>query len=272
MLALRHRPRRVFQFFDGSQGTKRKARIMTDEARLLAELLTLVDELITRTMRLETPFYDFVGVADLVVIADEVERIRRQTKLKRFLKLELAGTLLDDDGTPQTPNVLSFKVWDPIAPKHGVHGKLTNNVNADALAEATNRFNLPTRRHILKELGSVNSLVKNTEADNESDGELNQTKSDKMATLEPSERKAYLAAKYAETMKGCQLQDPEAWEYLNEHGIGRDGGELENYTPPKRETFCDYMNRARRKLDEKRYTPRAGRAGTSRSIVKRSEI
>jgi hypothetical protein len=174
MLALRHRPRRVFQFFDGSQGTKRKARIMTDEARLLAELLTLVDELITRTMRLETPFYDFVGVADLVVIADEVERIRRQTKLKRFLKLELAGTLLDDDGTPQTPNVLSFKVWDPIAPKHGVHGKLTNNVNADALAEATNRFNLPTlldylgrsRRHIVKELGSVNSLVKNTEADN----------------------------------------------------------------------------------------------------------
>jgi hypothetical protein len=45
MLALRHRPRRVFQFFDGSQGTKRKARIMAIDAAGATELANSLFEL-----------------------------------------------------------------------------------------------------------------------------------------------------------------------------------------------------------------------------------
>jgi len=98
------------------------------------------------------------------------------------------------------------------------------------------------------------------------------TEGDGLADLKPSERKAYLAHEYAETKEGRRLTDREAWEYLDEHGIGDDGDELSTYDLPLSGTYADYMNRARRKLGEPKYAPRGQRSHRSRSIQKRSEI
>jgi hypothetical protein len=85
-------------------------------------------------------------------------------------------------------------------------------------------------------------------------------------------RKAYLAHQYAEMKQDRELNDREAWEYLNEHGIGDDGDNLESYEVPLKHTYGDYMYNARRCLNELKYTPRGGRAAGSRSVQKRSEI
>jgi hypothetical protein len=99
-----------------------------------------------------------------------------------------------------------------------------------------------------------------------------QREDNKLAKLTECERKAYLSYNYAETKEGRQLSDREAWEYLKEHGIGDDGGELSHYQPPLRETYTDYMSRARAKLGELKYTHRGGRAKGSRSVPRQSEL
>lgn len=95
---------------------------------------------------------------------------------------------------------------------------------------------------------------------------------DRLADLKPCWRKAYLSHQYAETKQGRRLTDKEAWKYLTDYGIGRDGGELESYEVPLEGTYADYMNQARRHLNEPKYTPRGGRAAGSRSVQRRSEI
>lgn len=86
--------------------------------------------------------------------------------------------------------------------------------------------------------------------------------------LPNSQRLAYLAAKYAEAKNERELTDPEAWDWLNDNGI-EGAGEIDSYKLPLKDTFADYMNKARRQLGEKRKTQRRGRTG--RSIVKQSE-
>ena len=102
-------------------------------------------------------------------------------------------------------------------------------------------------------------------------GETGRTEASELSALKPCERKAYLAHQYAELKLGRRLTDREAWEYLDEHGIGDDGEGLTRYDLLL-DTFGDYMNRARRKLGEPKYTPRGGRADGARSVRKRSDI
>lgn len=104
------------------------------------------------------------------------------------------------------------------------------------------------------------------------DGETSCPEADRFADLKDSERKAYLAHQYAEMKQGRRLTDPDAWEYLNEYGIDLDGEEFKSYELPLKTTYADYMNRARRKLNELKYVPRGSRANASRSVKKRSEI
>lgn len=88
--------------------------------------------------------------------------------------------------------------------------------------------------------------------------------------LPPSQRLAYLAKRYAELKEGRKLTDNEAWDYLNANKI-EEAGELDDYdVPEKQKTFADYMNRARRALNEPEYRPRGGRTGGS--IAKPTEL
>jgi len=123
--------------------------------------------------------------------------------------------------------------------------------------------------------GEANATDEHTEADSAAVAGNNgteQPEADKWASLKPCWRKAYSSKQYAEEQKGEPLTDREAWEYLNEYGIGDDGNELESYKPPLPDTYADYMNKARRGLGEPKYTPRGGRAAGARSVQKRSEI
>jgi hypothetical protein len=108
-------------------------------------------------------------------------------------------------------------------------------------------------------------------SDTPTSGEAKQPEASDLSALKPCERKAYLAHQYAEMKLGRRLRDREAWEYLDEHGIGDDGEGLTGYDLLL-DTFRDYMNRARRKLGEPKYTPRAGRADGARSVRKWSDI
>ena len=90
-------------------------------------------------------------------------------------------------------------------------------------------------------------------------------------SMKPSHRMAYLSFQHAamkleRTPEG--LTDNEAWEYLKGNGI-ENAGELDNYQLPMKDTYTDYLTKARRLLGESKKSPRAN---ASRSVVKRSEI
>jgi len=93
--------------------------------------------------------------------------------------------------------------------------------------------------------------------------------------LEPAARRAYLALQYAETKNERGLEDREAHEWLKEHGIDSekgDLGELADYeVPDSLETFRRYVGTARNALDERKYTRRGGRKHGG-SIVKADQI
>jgi hypothetical protein len=96
--------------------------------------------------------------------------------------------------------------------------------------------------------------------------------------LEPAVRKAYLAFQYV----ACQvekrpedLEDRDAHDWLKEHGINPDKGDLDDltdYKPPKSlDTFRRYLSTARDALGENKYTPRAGRS-RGPSVARGDEI
>ncbi|MDC3223572.1 hypothetical protein OAU26_01425 [Mariniblastus sp.] len=90
-----------------------------------------------------------------------------------------------------------------------------------------------------------------------------------IAKLPKSKKLAYLAAEYANSKLNKQLTDGEAWEYLHENGIeGCD--ELNDYKLPKKTSFANYMNVARREMGKQKYSPRGGRTG--RSVAKSSDL
>jgi hypothetical protein len=81
--------------------------------------------------------------------------------------------------------------------------------------------------------------------------------------LEPAVRNAYLACLHAEQRNGRRLEDHEAYDWLHEHGIDQDKGDLGELTeyelPDSFETFKRYLVTARSTLGENKYTRRAGR-------------
>lgn len=88
-------------------------------------------------------------------------------------------------------------------------------------------------------------------------------------SLRPCDRHAYLAFQYAESCIGKRLEDQEAHAYLRENGIETDNGELGalvDYALPQFDSFAKYLRNARGKLNEQKYTGRAGRP-TTKSIV-----
>jgi len=84
-------------------------------------------------------------------------------------------------------------------------------------------------------------------------------------------RMAYLSFQYA-AMKLERipegLPDNDAWQYLNEYGI-ENAGELEGYALPLRDTYTDYLTKARKHLGVSKKRPRET---SGRSVVKRSEL
>src|SRR5262249_15799719 len=100
-------------------------------------------------------------------------------------------------------------------------------------------------------------------------------RSDVIRTMEPAVRKDYLAFKYAESKKEKPLEDQEAYNYLREHGVPQDVGdvgELADYEPPGAfSTFTRRLSEARKALGESKYTRRKGRPH-GKSIVRQDEI
>jgi len=95
-----------------------------------------------------------------------------------------------------------------------------------------------------------------------------------LAGLKPSDRKAYLAYQYAETMVGRRLQDREAYDWLEENGIDTsrgDVGELADYELPAFDTWAKQLRNARKPLGEQKYTRRGGRAA-GKSIVAGKDV
>ncbi len=95
--------------------------------------------------------------------------------------------------------------------------------------------------------------------------------------LQPADRKAYWAFHYVATRlerRPDRLQDREAYDWLKEHGIDAnkgDVGELADYELPAFDTWAKQLRNARNPLGEQKYTRRAGRAA-GRSIVSGREI
>ena len=105
-----------------------------------------------------------------------------------------------------------------------------------------------------------------------------------LSGLEPAVRKAYLAFEYAETMKGCAMQDRVAYEWVREHGIDQgkgDCGELADYRVPESfETFKRYVVeaqqlstkvRTRGARGDKPAEASPGKTKSSRSLLGRRE-
>jgi hypothetical protein len=70
------------------------------------------------------------------------------------------------------------------------------------------------------------------------------------------------------------LTDPQAWNWLNEHEVPGDRGdigELKDYTLPAYETFTRYLSAARTELGANKHSPRAGRSH-GRSVVRRDQV
>jgi hypothetical protein len=92
--------------------------------------------------------------------------------------------------------------------------------------------------------------------------------------LEPAARKAYLSFQYAESNKGCGLEDNEAHKLLTEEGISTDKGnlgELIDYPLPNFATWRRYLSEARKALREQKNKRRGGRR-TGKSIVKTDRL
>lgn len=96
-----------------------------------------------------------------------------------------------------------------------------------------------------------------------------------LQSLSASVRQAYLAYQLAETMNGKRLEDREAYDYIHEHGLPENAGDLGELTgynlPDSFETWGRYVRKAREALSEQKYTPRANRA-KGRSIATTDEV
>jgi hypothetical protein len=92
--------------------------------------------------------------------------------------------------------------------------------------------------------------------------------------LKPSEQKAYYAFEYAVSKTGKSLTDQEAHDLLTEEGIPEGVGDravLTDYHLPDFVTWSRQLRTARAKLQEQKYTRRAGRPHGS-SIVRGDQI
>ncbi len=104
--------------------------------------------------------------------------------------------------------------------------------------------------------------------------ETKKSKAEILKGLEKAVRRAYLSQQFAESKKGKELEDNEAYELLKEEGIPDDAGdlgELTDYEPPTFDTWRRYVTEARNALGETRYTKRKGRPRGG-SIAKGDEI
>jgi hypothetical protein len=72
-------------------------------------------------------------------------------------------------------------------------------------------------------------------------------------------QKAYYAFLYAEAKNEKRLEDIEAYNWLQEHGIDpktETCGELADYQLPAFDTWSRYLRTARKAVGEQKYTPR----------------
>ena len=79
--------------------------------------------------------------------------------------------------------------------------------------------------------------------------------------LTHAERQAYFAYQYTESKAGRPLEDREAYGRIMDESVPADQGDLgdlEDFEPPKFDTWCRLLRRARRKLGEQKYSCRRG--------------
>lgn len=152
--------------------------------------------------------------------------------------------------------------------------QLCNEQGKVKFAEAWKSDILPTLRTVELKLRTrkVTATGTTTHTEDKQEQGCGTNDGNKLDDLQRAWRLAYLAHQYAEQKKGMRLTDPEGWSYLKENGIGEDGGELSSYEVPSKDTYADYMTKARIKLNEKKYTPRGGRTGRGGCVRKQSEV
>ncbi len=86
---------------------------------------------------------------------------------------------------------------------------------------------------------------------------------EKLAKLKPSWRQAYLANQEAERQSVSELTASEAYDWIKDNCF-------DGYILPMKDTFADYLTKARKELGEQRRSPNAQKSG--RSAILRSEI
>jgi len=104
-------------------------------------------------------------------------------------------------------------------------------------------------------------------------GEANE-RDEKLAALQPAERKAYFAFLAAEAQVGGRLEDREAYDRLQEHGLPDNAGDLgalADYSLPAFDTWSRQLRAARNAVGEQKYTRRAGRPSGG-SIIKSNKL
>ena len=103
-------------------------------------------------------------------------------------------------------------------------------------------------------------------------GDANQ-RDERLAALQPAERKAYFAYVAAESQAGGGLEDREAFDRLKLHGLPDEAGlgELTDYVLPAFDTWSRQLRAARNALGEQKYSRRAGRPAGG-SIAKASDL
>lgn len=105
-------------------------------------------------------------------------------------------------------------------------------------------------------------------------GPLTGTERDKaFQKLERAVRQAYLSYQFAESKRGCRLEDKEAYDLLVEEGISTDQGnlgELIDYSLPNFQTWSRQLRDARKALREQKYNRRGRRP--ARSIVNGNKL
>jgi hypothetical protein len=92
---------------------------------------------------------------------------------------------------------------------------------------------------------------------------------ERLATMKPHQKKAYIAGRFAERSLREDATYKEIWDWLKDGGLESIPG-LRNYTLPSKNTFQDYYSAARCKMGENRKNRRPNT--TSRSVVRPSDL
>ena len=162
-----------------------------------ADLVRLGDsiaELTERVERLKQAFYDVNGVDDLIMIAEEIQRLQTELSLPRIAEMCLT----------KESNVIAFKVWDPRFPdRRGMQGYIAQYALRNKRDAWFNELNLPiVIDYLSRSLRYVRRMLR---AHNEGADPPDPTPSRQVAATQiPSEyRSIPLTKKYAARLHAC---------------------------------------------------------------------